>query len=88
MANKGQASKELCVSLLLCRKRLEAKYKIYYIILYAYIYICKIPLLTRWVGENIDLRVDGERDSAEKTDAPQGGYDAQGPLEAAHRIQV
>lgn len=44
--------------------------------------------LTRWVSEDIDLRVDGERDGAEEADAPQGGDDAQGALEAAHRVEM
>lgn len=45
-------------------------------------------LLTPWIGENIDFRVDCERDGAEEADAPQGGNDSQGPFEAAHRVKV
>ena len=44
--------------------------------------------LTRRVDENIDLRVDGERDGAQEADAPQGGNYPNGALEAAHRVQV
>lgn len=45
-------------------------------------------VVTSGIGENIDLRKDGKRDSAEEADAPQCGDNAQGPLEAAHRVQV